>query len=350
MLGQNTWGNLVDLADQFEHWIVGQVLLSECSLGHVAGVSLAENGVAISGNDLAGLKRGPQVISDGLIAEIVPNRSLHLREPVQHFLVGETVEGTSETIETSGQGEHRRAESASNKVGSVGTDIAALVVSVDGEVQSHQLDEVLVLAKAKLVGKVETVVLILLDRSDLSALEDVLVDSSGDRRQLGNQVHRVLESVAPVFALLHAFGVSLSEGGFVLESIDCDGELCHWVEVDRASVDQLLNEFGDIRTGGPFGREVADLLLAGDFAGQQQPEETWELLAHFCDGSILFHTLRKRLLSPGSFRKKLLALWNCLPSESDTLLSIKDRPFPHQRLDATRTTVDLVQGNLSDDL
>ena len=50
-----------------------------------------------------------------------------------------------------------------DQVGGVGTDVAALVVGVDGEVQAHELDEVLVLAEAELVGKVEGVVLVLLD-------------------------------------------------------------------------------------------------------------------------------------------------------------------------------------------
>lgn len=274
MFGQNTWRNLVNLADELEHWVIGQVLLGEGSLGHITGVGLPENGMAISRDDLAGLESGPQVVGNGLVAEIIANGSFHLSEPVQYFLVGKAVERTSETIETSSKREHRRAEGASYQVSGVGTDVAALVVSVDGEVQSHQLNEVLVLTKAKLIGKVETVVLVLLDRSDLSAFEDILVDSCGDGGELGNQVHRVLKSVAPVFGFPHAFGVRLGKGRFVLESSDCEGELCHGVEVARASVDQLLNKFGNVRTGGPFCGKIADLLLGGDFARQQQPEET----------------------------------------------------------------------------
>lgn len=353
VLGKNTWGNLVDLANQLVHGIMGQMLLSEFSLGHVAGVGLAENSVAITGHDLTSLEGGPQVVRDGLVAEIVTNGSLHLLEPVQDLLVGKTVEGTGETVETSGKREHGRAESASDQVGGVGADVATFVISVDGEVQSQQLNELLVCAKAKLVGKVETIVLVLLDWSDLTALEDVLVDSRGNGRELGDQIHRVLESVAPVFRLPHSLGVCLGERRFVLESIDCDGELCHWVQVARASVDQLLNKFGDVRTGRPLGGEVADLLFAGDFTSQEQPEETLRtaLARTFSAISLLsFHTFWQRLVSSGGFGKKLLAFWNCLSSESNTLLGIEDGPFPDERLDSTRTTVDLVQGNLSDNL
>lgn len=54
------------------------------------------------------------------------------------------------------------------------------------------------------------------------------------------------------------------------------------------------------------------------------------------------HTFRQRLLSSGSFRKHLLALWDGLSSEADTLLRIENGSLPDERLDATRTTVDLV--------
>ena len=154
----------------------------------------------------------------------------------------------------------------------VSADISTLVVSVDGQVKSHQLNEVLVLAKTKLIGKVERVVLVLLDWSDLSSLEDILVDSGSDCGELGNQVHRIFESVAPVFGLLHSLSICFGEGRFVLESIDSDGELCHWVKVSWAAVDELLDEFGNFGTSSPVGGEVADLLFAGNFTSQEKPE------------------------------------------------------------------------------
>jgi hypothetical protein len=59
VLGENTGGDLVDLADELEHWVVGKVLLGELALGDVAGVGLAEDGVAVTGDDLASLEGGP---------------------------------------------------------------------------------------------------------------------------------------------------------------------------------------------------------------------------------------------------------------------------------------------------
>jgi len=290
VLSENTWGNLVHLANKLVHLVIRKMFLmiisqnplskrdysylGEFTLGHITGISLAENGMAITWNNLTSLESGPKVVGDGLIAEIVANGSLHLGEPVQDFLVGETVERTSKTIETSGKGQHRGAESTSNQVSGVGANITTLMISVDSKVKSHQLDEVGVVSEAQLVGEVETVILILLNRCNFAALEDVLVDSSSDGWELGNQIHRILESVSPVFGFLHSLGVCLRECRLVLESIDCDRKLCHWVKVIRAAIDKLLDELGNIGAGGPLGGKVADLLLARNFSCQEQPEKT----------------------------------------------------------------------------
>jgi len=65
----------------------------------------------------------------------------------------------------------------------------------------------------------------------------------------------------------------------VLKSSDSERELSHGVEVIGAAVDELFDELGHIGTGSPVGREVADLLLGGNLAGQEKPEKTWYVLA-----------------------------------------------------------------------
>lgn len=334
VLGQNLGGDLVDLADQLEHGVVGHLLLGKGALSHVAGVGLAEDGVAVTGNDTARVQGGPQVVGDGLVAKVVANSLLHLSEPVEDLLVGKTVEGTSQTVQTGSQRQEGRAESTANQVSGVGRDVSTLVVGVDGQVETHELNEVLVLAESELVGKVEGVVLVLLDGSDLAALEDVLVDAGSNVGELGNQVHGVLKGVSPVVLLVHTLGVGLGEGRGVLESSDGQRELSHGVEVAGAAVDELLNELGDVRAGSPLGRQVADLLLAGNLAGQEQPEET----------------LGEGLLATRGLGEDLLALGDGLATETDTLLGVEHGTFPDQALDTTGTTVDLVESDLVNDL
>lgn len=230
--------------------------------------------MTVTGDDTAGVEGRPEVVGDGLVAQVIANGLLHLSEPVEHLLVGQTVQGTGQTVETSGQGQEGRAESTADKVGGVGAHVATLVVGVDGQVQTHELNKVGVVTEAKLVGEVERVVLVLLDGGNLAALEDVLVDARGDVGQLGNEVHGVLKGVTPVLLLVDTLGVGLGEGRGVLESSDGQRELSHGVEVGRAVVDELLNELGEVGSGSPLGGKVADLLLSRDLAGQEKPEET----------------------------------------------------------------------------
>ena len=180
------------------------------------------------------------------------------------------MERTSKTVQTGGQRQVRRAEGTADKVSGVGADVATLVVGVNGQVETHQLNKVLVVTESELVGQVEGIVLVLLDSGDLAILEDVAVDAGS------NEVHGVLEGVLPVFLLVQALGVGLGEGRFVLKSSDGKGELSHGVEVVRAAVNELLNELGDVGASSPLSGQVTDLLFAGDLTSEQQPEETYQ--------------------------------------------------------------------------
>ena len=97
---------------------------------------------------------------------------------------------------------------------------------------------------------------------------------------------------------------------------DSEGELTHRVESRRASVDELLNELGDLGTGGPFLGETLDLLLCRDLSSKEKPEES----------------LRERLGSTWSGGKLSLALGDGESSESDTLVGVEDGAFPDEAL------------------
>src|SRR5690606_17944130 len=60
--------------------------LGKDALSDVAGVSLAEDGVAVTGDDTAAVEGVPEVLGDGLVAEVIANLLLHLGEPLEHLL------------------------------------------------------------------------------------------------------------------------------------------------------------------------------------------------------------------------------------------------------------------------
>ena len=65
----------------------------------------------------------------------------------------------------------------------------------------------------------------------------------------------------------------------MFKSCDRKGQLCHWMQVIGAAVDELFDELWDVGAGGPFCREVSDLLFTRNFASKEEPEKTCYLLA-----------------------------------------------------------------------
>jgi hypothetical protein len=89
-LEENIGNDLVDLTDELEQWVLGQVLEGKLSLGSVSRVGLSENGVTVTWDDLATLQCGPDVLGDLLVGGILTDLSSHLLDPSEDLLVGET--------------------------------------------------------------------------------------------------------------------------------------------------------------------------------------------------------------------------------------------------------------------
>lgn len=334
VLGENLGGNLVDGGNEVEEVVVGHVLEGELSLGGVSRIGLSENGVSVTGDDSTGLKGIPEVLLNVLLGDIRANLGLHLENPLKDLLVSSAVERTGKTVETSGQREEGRRESRTNKLGGVGRDVTSLVVSVDGEVESQKLNELLVVAKAEQRGEVSRVVKRVVNgANNLSVLEKVSVDSRSNDGELGNEVHGILVGVLPVLLLVNTLLVSLGELRLGLQSVDGNTELSHGVEGGGASVDELLNMLGDLGSRGPVSGQTLDLSISGDLAGEQEPEKT----------------LGERLLSARGVGKLLLEVGDSQTSESDTLLGVEDGSLPDETLNTSHTTVSLVEDDLADD-
>ena len=188
---EDVGNEVVDLANQLEVLILGEVLESEFTLGSVTGVGLAEHSVAVTRDDLATLKGRPDVLLDGLVGGRVANLGLHLPEPDEDLLVGKTVERTSETVESGGVGEEGVGERRADELAGVGRDVSTLVVGVDSDVETEELNEGRVFAEAEESGQVGGVVLIEVDGGELALAVDIAVDTTGDVRELGNPSGKV---------------------------------------------------------------------------------------------------------------------------------------------------------------
>ena len=83
--------------------IVLDVLLSEVKLAHEARIGLTEDGVTVSGDDLAAGKGVLNIVSNVIFVPGLAELGLEVEEELEALLVGETVEGSSETVHTSGE-------------------------------------------------------------------------------------------------------------------------------------------------------------------------------------------------------------------------------------------------------
>jgi hypothetical protein len=237
------------------------------------------------------------------------------------------VERTGETVQGGGKGEEGVREGRADEVAGVGRDVAALVVRVDGDVQPHEVDELLGLSEAEEGSEVGRVVLVGVNGGELSVAVDVAEDASGNVGELSDEVHRVVERGLPVLLLVDTVRVRLGKGRVVVEGGDGEGELAHGVKGVGASVDELLDELGDGGTGGPLLGETLDLLLGRDLAGEEEPEET----------------LGKGLGASGSLRELGLALRDGLAAETDTLVGVEHGALPNEALEVESARVWRVQ-------
>lgn len=113
----------------------------------------------------------------------------------------------------------------------MGRRVTTLVVTVDGDVETEVLGQVLVVTEPKHVGVVANEIEVLVNSSEVSSwLVDVAVDAGRQGREAGDEGQAVLKGVSPVVSLLHALLVVGLESAVVVESTDTDSHLGHGVE------------------------------------------------------------------------------------------------------------------------
>lgn len=88
---------------------------------------------------------------------------------------------------------------------------------MDGEIKTEKLDKGRILAKTKEMGKIPRVVFGRVDSGEFSKTVDIAVDAGSDIRELGNNIHGVLKSGAPIILLVHTVLIGLGKGRAMVE-------------------------------------------------------------------------------------------------------------------------------------
>ena len=89
-LEEDVGDDLVDLTDELEERVLGEMLQSEFSLSSVSRIGLSEDGVTVTWDDLSTLQCRPNVLGDLLVGSIFTDLGSHLLDPSEDLLVSET--------------------------------------------------------------------------------------------------------------------------------------------------------------------------------------------------------------------------------------------------------------------
>mmetsp|Transcript_12445 Transcript_12445/g.13636 ORF Transcript_12445/g.13636 Transcript_12445/m.13636 type:complete len:318 (+) Transcript_12445:656-1609(+) len=266
--------NLVGKFDQLDIGVILAPLLSELSLGSVSRISLSQDSMTVSGNNSTGLKNVPQGFFQIFFVDVITQLFSKIYEELENFLVSQSMERSSQTIETSRERKVRITEGGSNKMNGMSTDVSSFVVTVDNLVQSHQFIE-LRFIMSQHVRVVGSPIQVLVEVRGLSVLVQVSVDESSNSGDIGDQIKSIFEDILPVFTLVNTSGVGLGEVTLFLESQNTHRELSHGVKILGETVDQFLNMFGEVVTILQFFLQMLALILGRDIRSNQQPQKSF---------------------------------------------------------------------------
>lgn len=340
MLLQHLRRNAAVLLHKLEDWVGGDLGAGSSVVhqGLEAWVRLTEHGVAVTRHDTAAVEGGPEVVVDVVFGVVSGDGLLHLDDPAEDFLGGEAVEGAGETLETGAVAKKGVAQCATNQVGGMGRNVTAFVVTVEGEVETEEVLEVLVLlaALAEHGGEVVGPILLEVDLGGKSTatLVGVLVDLGRDSGQFGEKRDAVVKGRLPVIGLVEALLVRLGKLGCVVQGGNSNGKLGHWVEVLGEVVKQLGDKVWELALLGELTRELAGLVDRGHFASKQKPE----------------HGLGKHLGAGLALGQLLLAVLDGAAVEANTLVGIEHGTLPYHGLEAAHTTNCVLNLDLANDL
>ena len=178
----------------------------------------------------------------------------------------QAVQRPRKTGHAGGQRQVGIGQGRADEVRRVRRHVAALVVGVNRQIETHELDKLLVLAVAQLVRKRRRPVEARRRRDVLAAVVRVLVDARRDRWQLRDQVERVVERRDPILVLVHAGAVRLGKLALRLQCTDANAELRHRMHALGKAIDHFRRALGQLGALAQFGRHFSRLRCRWHFA------------------------------------------------------------------------------------
>lgn len=120
--------------EQLDQWVIWEVSLGEFVLVSESWVSFSQYGMSVSWNDISTINNLSDIRNDGFFADLASISSSRFNEtenPLEDLLVGQSVEWSSQSVQTGRERQIRVSESRSDEMGSVSRDVSSLMISMD---------------------------------------------------------------------------------------------------------------------------------------------------------------------------------------------------------------------------
>ena len=130
---QNTGHNVKYFPNYFYYIIVANVFFGKFHLGHKAGVWSAQYRVTITGHHLSFGQSSVYVICDLFFGRRGCTQFFeHIKNPFDHFLIGQAVQRTGQGVHPCGKGQIGIAEGRPHQMGGMSRGVSTFVIGVDG--------------------------------------------------------------------------------------------------------------------------------------------------------------------------------------------------------------------------
>lgn len=233
--------------------------------------------MSISGNNFTRGHGVVDMLTDIVLGPGVSVLGNESKDVVKAFLVGETMERSSESVKTGRERKVRIGESRSNQVSGVSGNISSFVISMDGDVESHEFVELRV-GEAKHIGIVSTIVEGSISGGNVLVITVLVGEyNSSNSRALGGKIKAIFEGRFPVLGLVDTTVVGFHEVRLRLAHEDTSRELSHSVHIFRKRLNEGLFFVGEGTSVEKIFLESSHFGITGELSSKEEPESTFRV-------------------------------------------------------------------------
>lgn len=238
-------------------------------------VSFSQDGMSVSWNDISAINDFSDISNDGLLTDfawISSSRFNETEDPLKNLLVSQSVEWSSQSVQTGRERQVRVGESRSNQMGRVGGNVSSLMVSMDGQISSEALLDSLTV-ESEHVSVVSSPVQVWVGWDDITVVVLMSVNDGSNFGNLGSQIKRIFQVVLPVVLLVGlSSSIDLVEFRVSLFVQDGHREHSHWVGVSWEAQDEVDSIIVELSSFIPLIMDGLEFLLVWKISSHQQPE------------------------------------------------------------------------------